>query len=276
MLALEPLSQATRNRFFETVALLVLKPEALMARRSGAALRALYRQGFAVAAFERFIFSPDMASAFWRYSWNCATPGRLALVRELNALSPAFALWLVDNRRNGRPVPASVRLSCLKGAAYPEGRNPDSVRDATGALNPVLSFVHVSDEPADVLRESALILNGGALKDLVAYVTAAPTLELKAAIAHVEAIEQTTLCYPFNRPPDPAVLHGHYEARASSGHAEVIQTAFARLDQTNIKAKAELLAQLSVITPADLPGVRATINGDTYDLWRTADIADSG
>jgi hypothetical protein len=56
-------------------------------------------------------------------------------------------------------VPATVRLAGLKGTADVARQRPGSLRHMLAQPNRVLSFVHVADEPADIVRELGLLLD---------------------------------------------------------------------------------------------------------------------
>ena len=55
-----------------------------------------------------------------------------------------------------------------RGRAYPERRQPDSIRVALGAGNRMLTYVHTADEPADVARELGLLFDASARERLAA------------------------------------------------------------------------------------------------------------
>jgi hypothetical protein len=52
----------------------------------------------------------------------------------------------------------SRRLTRLKGGNDPSGRAADSLRSVAGSPNRLLTMVHTSDDPADVVRELAVFL----------------------------------------------------------------------------------------------------------------------
>jgi hypothetical protein len=49
-------------------------------------------------------------------------------------------------------------ITRLKGGNDPAGRAPDSLRSVAGSPNRLLTMVHSSDDPADVVRELAVFL----------------------------------------------------------------------------------------------------------------------
>ena len=60
-----------------------------------------------------------------------------------------------------------MKLWRMKGAALAERRTPEHLRTALRMHNRMLGFVHTPDEPADAVRELAILLDEGALSRLL-------------------------------------------------------------------------------------------------------------
>lgn len=138
------------------LALLMVKPDGVAAGKGAETLRFLSEHGFVVIARSWTVFRRQTWEALWRYQLTSATADRLA-VNELVLDGPALVLVL---RHPAHAPPASVRLSRLKGPSDIARQESGCLRNRLGQPNRVLSFVHVADEPADVLREMPILLTG--------------------------------------------------------------------------------------------------------------------
>ena len=148
------------------LATITAKAEAVSTRQLGITLDFLRDNGFAVVAARQIGFDAGNVHQLWMYHWNVATPDRRALAQDLLSMGTALFLAVVD-RADPCRVPGSVRLSALKGSAYPSRRLPDQLRSLLGAQGRMLTFVHTTDEPADVVREMGLLFSDGEREKLV-------------------------------------------------------------------------------------------------------------
>lgn len=140
------------------VALFTFKPDGLVARRAGRTLDFLAQHGFTVVIVVPFHLTRHSMRELWRYDWNVYTTDRLALCSLMHAATETLLLILRDDRFDG-VVPASVRLSDLKGSADPDARRPEALRSVLQPPNRVINFTHVADEPADLVRELGIFLD---------------------------------------------------------------------------------------------------------------------
>jgi hypothetical protein len=81
-------------------------------------------------------------------------------------------------RRGGGPVPSDFE----GGGNDPAGRAPDSLRSVAGSPNRLLTMVHTSDDPADVVRELAVFLPWRERAALVASAWACGSPESSSAL----------------------------------------------------------------------------------------------
>ena len=145
------------SALLHTHATLLLKPDAVAGRRLEAALDWLLEQGALVVAAERIRLDRHTTRAMWWYQWNVATRER----RELaDALVTAGESLLLVARLPDAPTPATLRLSNLKGPADPAKREPWQLRQRLDNDNFLINFVHTADEPADLVREFGILLDG--------------------------------------------------------------------------------------------------------------------
>jgi nucleoside diphosphate kinase len=142
----------------QQVTLLVFKPEALVGRRVERILQFLGQHQFGLIAWRPFAFTRHIVRELWRYQWNLATIDKIDLADRVNGALPTAVVVLRDETEPA-DLPAAVRLKTLKGAATPRSRDPDSLRSAADAPNRMLTLVHTSEEPADVLRELGIFFD---------------------------------------------------------------------------------------------------------------------
>ena len=135
-------------------ALLLLKPDAVVARQLLPAIGWLNDNGFRIVAARRTRLTSTTIRALWRYQWNLATRYRRLLADEF--LCGTDSLVLVVRPKTAPEVPASVLLTELKGQTNPDERSPGQLRFALGRYCYLLNLVHTADEPADVVRELAV------------------------------------------------------------------------------------------------------------------------
>ncbi|EFL13349.1 nucleoside-diphosphate kinase [Streptomyces sp. C] len=139
------------------VALCMLKSEATAGRRLRPALRILREEGFHPVDMVRFRHDRLTIREVWRYQFNIASRERIEAMDVILPSTDTIALVLRDERWTPGALPAAVRLNALKGPADPALRGPEHLRHRLGVVNGLFNFTHISDEPADVLREIAVI-----------------------------------------------------------------------------------------------------------------------
>lgn len=136
--------------------LMVVKPDALVSGRLDVVLDWLPRLGFSVVASMSISICADQAKALWRYQWNCAP--RIRKDAYMAMFEASQSLLLVVRSTRDLHVSAAKRLANLKGPADPALQRPDDLRAWLGNATHLLSFVHAADEPADLVRELAILL----------------------------------------------------------------------------------------------------------------------
>ncbi|MGC0313441.1 hypothetical protein [Kitasatospora acidiphila] len=144
----------------QRLALLVIQPDCIAQRRVERCLDFLRAHDFEPVAAVPFVLEAEMTAEVWRYQVNTAT-------EDSRNVCDLFCAWtesllLVVRDRTARPaIPASLRLTALKGASSPLERTPHQLRTHLGATNRIVSAVHCSDEPIDLLREPPILLPTG-------------------------------------------------------------------------------------------------------------------
>lgn len=138
-------------------ALLMMKPDGLAAAKLPAVHSFLGEHGFHIVGAEPVRLDRLVWRELWRYQLTSATLDRLAVNAHLFTRGEALVLLLRSDP--GHPEPATVRLSGLKGSATLSAQRPGTLRSRLGQPNRVLSFLHVADEPADLLRELGVLFD---------------------------------------------------------------------------------------------------------------------
>ena len=115
---------------------------------------------FEIVAARSITFDRLLWRALWQYQLTSATLDRLGVSDRHLAAGPG--LLLVLRSTDGHDLPATVRLTSLKGSATLEQQVRGTLRHRLGQANRVLSLLHVADEPADLVRELGVFFDRAA------------------------------------------------------------------------------------------------------------------
>jgi nucleoside diphosphate kinase len=137
-------------------ALLMIKPDGLISGNAPRIAGFLRQHGFEIAAVRRLVLNRWQWRELWRYQLTSSTLDRL-LVNDLVLSHPCLLLCLRDTTASR--LPATVRLSALKGPSDVAQQKPGQLRRLMAQPNRVFSLFHVADEPADLLRELSIFLD---------------------------------------------------------------------------------------------------------------------
>jgi hypothetical protein len=141
-----------------SLALLTFKCDGVAGRRMVRTLEFLEQHGFTVIGVAPIRLDRHSMRELWRYNWHVYPTDRLNLMSVMHTATDSLLFLLRDRRYDG-VVPGATRLADLKGAADPAQRRPHELRAVLEPPNSVINFVHVADEPADVVRELAIFLD---------------------------------------------------------------------------------------------------------------------
>ncbi|MGO4616375.1 nucleoside-diphosphate kinase [Nocardia sp. 2YAB30] len=144
------------GKFAREHSLLLLKPDAVVARAVEPTLEWLGDNGFRVVAARRVPVDRHLARALWYFGWNIASPERRRLADLLVRIADVLVL-VVRGADGDLPIP--VRLTEAKGPTDPRKRTPGELRYLLGRHSYLLNLVHSPDDPADVLRELSIYLD---------------------------------------------------------------------------------------------------------------------
>jgi hypothetical protein len=137
-------------------ATLMMKPDGLAAGKLGTVHGFLRDNGFTVRAVERPELTRFTWRELWRYQLTPSSCDRLA-VNDLVLCRPALLLALRHDDPGG--IPATVLLASLKGPADVADQWPGCLRARLAQPTKVFSYVHVADEPVDLVRELGVLLD---------------------------------------------------------------------------------------------------------------------
>jgi Nucleoside diphosphate kinase len=192
---LDGLAPGQLTRLLEHNSFLMFKPEAVTGRRMQRALAFLAGQGFEPLGTLRVRIDPRTLRELWRYQIN-AIP--LAAVRAVDmTLQSGESLVVALHDTHGPQqtgAPAAVRLSNLKGSSSNFAANKGLLRGELECVCESLNFVHAPDEPADLLRELAVLVDRPRRAEVIELLAGLPT---PAAQAEVEReIRELYQAYP--------------------------------------------------------------------------------
>jgi hypothetical protein len=168
---------------------LLVKPEAIVGRRIAPILEFLESRGYRIIGTWPVCMGRHEARCLWRYQLN-AVP--IAHIRALGMLVAAGELFLLglDHRLAAGESSAAELLSQSKGSSA-DPVTGDSLRDILRRPALMLNFVHAPDEPADVLRELAVLCDPSQQEQVIATLLAAshwPAARFAAAARAAAAI----------------------------------------------------------------------------------------
>ncbi|GHG13432.1 hypothetical protein GCM10017667_54120 [Streptomyces filamentosus] len=206
------------ERFASETALLWVRPDAMAAGTAADVLARVEADGFTPVGASAVRLERAGVRLLWWWQLRRATAERLLLLDTVVGLGPGL---LVLYRHPGGD--AARRLTRLKGGNDPAGREADSLRSVAGSPNRLLTMVHTSDDPLDVVRELAAFLPWRERAALVASAHAsspsAPQSVVQAPLAAVMAAY-----------PDPAKgraaadsLPGRVPAQRGAAFAELVR-----------------------------------------------------
>ncbi|KVW47260.1 nucleoside-diphosphate kinase [Burkholderia ubonensis] len=164
-------SGTIRERLWNHAAML-LRPDAIVGRRAAAVFPALRAHGFIPVAVRCVALDSPRTSALWIYQSNVSTPERLRLMDRLMTSAPSVYVVLRD-LRSRTMTPATVHATYIKGATVAAKRKRDHLRSLVGPpIANLLSYIHMADDPADLVREMAVLFDAAEQAGILAEIDA--------------------------------------------------------------------------------------------------------
>jgi nucleoside diphosphate kinase len=137
--------------------MVILKPDGYQLGLTGRVLDFYVSHGFELAAAAQVYFTPLLWRTMWTYQMSQASLDRLA-VNDLVMTGQGLALFLRHDPFT-QQLPAAVRISHLKGPAKAEEQMTECLRRHVQQPNRIFSLVHSADDPADLVRETAILFD---------------------------------------------------------------------------------------------------------------------
>ena len=158
-------AEASLGRRVQAIGLGLFRPDAIAHDRVGPALDYLRRRGLRPFHAQIADVRGPMVRELWRYQLNAASDERLHLLDLIfEAGSSVLALF---HHVVQPPVPCSVLMADVKGPALPSRREGWELRARLRSPSRIEVYFHASDEPADVIREGAIMLGRDRLAQLL-------------------------------------------------------------------------------------------------------------
>ncbi|WP_159002130.1 nucleoside-diphosphate kinase [Streptomyces sp. NRRL B-3229] len=176
---------------------IIVKPDTVAVRGGARLLAAVRAASFVPVAWSKFRFDRHITRELWRYQLNVATRERIDVMDMIMPTGESLYILLRDTTES--EIPATARLSEMKGPTRPEDREAHHLRRIAGAAQAsVLTYIHVADEPADILRELGVFFERSERRHLLAALDSRKdvTEQVLAALTEVEAgTEASHLCW---------------------------------------------------------------------------------
>ncbi|MGW4788563.1 hypothetical protein [Streptomyces sp. NPDC004230] len=171
-------------------ALLLIQPDCIARRMSENCLAFVEQHGFRAVHTMRVHLDPSVVDRLWFFQSESSTTDSKTIGDLVCGHSDSLLVVLRDEAPEPE-VPASLRLTRLKGPARPTQRSAGHLRTLIGAYGPLVVLIHTSDEPLDMIRESAII-GGSSVQHIYSAMTD-PDNEAKARlIQHIEGLHRET------------------------------------------------------------------------------------
>jgi Nucleoside diphosphate kinase len=268
------------------LAALVLKPDGVVSRAGPKVLAILRDEGFVPIAVERFRFDRHIMRASWRFHVPVPDLDRLRIVDRL--MTATESLFILARDTAPEDLPATIRLTKLKGGATSERRDARQLRERLGVQHPLMTLVHAADEPADLVRDLGVYFAPEQRRDLLEQInhgnpaesTAGAILKdlhrrqpphdlnFERSIVRIERQILATAPSP-DRTRAMTLLEAMGERRSFDWQRleSLAQAVGARLDAW------DLITVGAVLTAALVPPEPRTIPQDKINAWETARAA---
>jgi len=131
----------------------LVKPETVATGRVELLLSLIRDRGFLLLDVLPVQLDRHRTRALWQYQLNAAPLATLETIDLIVSSGPAAIVLLAEDPAARQPGgSASERLSAMKGVSFGTRRSTD-LRTLLGGSTRLHSFLHVPDEPADLVRE---------------------------------------------------------------------------------------------------------------------------
>jgi hypothetical protein len=209
-----------RYGYLWNTASLLLRPDAIAGGRAASIFPMLREHGILPTVVRAVrLRPPQTAAALWRYQANVATSERLRLLELIMASGPSVYV-LVHDARPRTAAPATVHLTYLKGTAIVANRRQRHLRTLAGPpIANILTYVHVSDDPADLLREMAVLFDRATVVGIFAELEACQDRTVEA-LALIGRLERAVPCGMLGKDADELLRNAIAQAVLDHGRPD--------------------------------------------------------
>ena len=228
---------------------LLVKPETIVGRRVEPILEFLRSGGYRIIGTWPVRMGRHEARGVWRYTLNTVP---IAHIRALEMLVTAGELFLVgiDHELASGEASAADLLSRSKGSsAHPDVRG--TLRERLGRPAFMLNFVHAPDEPADVLRELAVLCDAAQQEQIITAMLAAgqwSPAQFEAAAREAASIMTSRYACSPAHDLDIAATLRRMRARLRDGNLQPEARAAIELGETSPDRALEVVRSLADAT----------------------------
>ncbi len=131
----------------------LVKPETMATGCVELLLTLIQDRGYRLLELIPVVLDRHRTRALWQYQLNSAPLATLATVDLIVSCGTPAVVLLAEQPGARQPgMSASERLSAMKGGSF-GARRPTDLRTLLGGTTRMFSYLHVPDEPADLVRE---------------------------------------------------------------------------------------------------------------------------
>jgi hypothetical protein len=217
-------------RVLQSVAILVIQPDCIAWRKVDTCLDYFTDRQFMPVLVKPIQFNRHHIRELWRYQSPVSTLDSVALAELVCTKTESMLIFFAD--LVPEPVmPASTRLTMLKGSARPAKRAAGSLRSVLDCPNPNIVLVHASDEPVDIVRELGIFYDYESLLGIYS--------ELGLALAELKPVDSVKLVADaYRKHPENGmcaelsakILLAEIDALGNGEHAEYARSLRAMID----------------------------------------------
>lgn len=233
------------------LALIVVKPEALVSGRMAGVRRFLAAHGLSVVASFGAELDAARSHALWSYPWVKATTDRVRLHVMMSEREQSRCL-LVRRDEPGGDMPLTMWLAVRKGSSNGRARTPGQLRSELGMTNRMIAFVHCPDEPADLLRDM-YVLGGPSAVELLFTANARTESWASATPAQISLDLPVLLDGLTSRGRDE--MRARLTALREGGRPVGLDDALEQVRAWGARGRWSECALAAELIPHDLPGV---------------------
>ncbi|WP_411139263.1 hypothetical protein [Streptomyces sp. C10] len=157
------LDDASLGARLRAVGLAVFRPDAIAHGKIADALAYFARLGARPTYCTTTRITSHMVREVWRYQLNVASGERIGLLDLLFEATPSIVVMFTAEA--GVPVPCAALMADSKGEADPGVREGWELRSHLNSPHRIEVYMHIADEPVDVVRDGGIILGPDGFAD---------------------------------------------------------------------------------------------------------------